>query len=197
MNMAGYFGKGLGAFKEQASKSVGSLKIESGNTTEIRVLTPGNEIISLYEHQFQVLGQWKTVTCIGKHECPLCLSGEKGSMKAYLSVLDRSDGKVKCWKVSKTVALQLIGLIEEYGDLTKRDFMVARHGEKLQTSYQFYPRDPKEEDLSRYELPNLEEIVKPLTKAAIMAIMSGGIGSGAPSETPSPIAAPKKDDYPF
>lgn len=196
--MAGYFGKGLGAVKEQANKSVGSLKIESGKAAEIRVLTPGDEIISLYEHQFQVGGQWKTVTCIGKQECPLCLTGEKGSMKAYLSVLDRADNKVKYWKISKTVALQLIGLVEEYGDLTKRDFKVTRQGEKLLTNYQFFPRDPKEEDLSQYELPNLEEIVKPLTKEAIMAIMSGGVGSGAPSDASPPAAGgPKKDDYPF
>jgi hypothetical protein len=194
--MAGFIGKGLGSIKEHANNSVEKLKIESGKGAEIRILTPGDEVISLYEHTVQIGGQWKTITCIGRNDCPLCLTQDKASFKAYLAVLDRADGKVKYWKVSKTVGMQLVGLVEEYGDLSARDFKVTRHGEKLTTTYQFFPRDPNKEDLSKYTLPDIEAIVRPLSKEQIMAIMSGGVSSNSGSDSAPPPAG-GSTDYPF
>lgn len=197
--MAGFLAKGLGSIKEQADKSVGKLKIEIGKPAEIRVLTPADEIIGIYEHTVQIGGQWKTATCLGKGVCPLCVTGDRASFKAYLCVLDRTDNRVKYWKISKTVALQLYGLVEEYGDLSARDFKVSRQGEKLQTTYQFFPRDPKEEDLSQFELPNLEELVKPMTREAMIAMMSGGISANQNNEQQQEQPSGDKDSksYPF
>jgi hypothetical protein len=198
-----FMGKGLGDMRDAVNKGAAKLKIDSGKSVEIRVLTPMDEIISIYEHTVQIGGKWKTITCLGRQECPLCLAGERASFKAYINVLDRSDNKVKYWKIGKKVALQLLSLVEEYGDLSGRDFKVYRQGEKLDTTYQFFPRDPKPEDLSQFEQPNLEEMVAPMTREAILTMMSGGLSSSSDDQGGEPAGdgagdtPAGQDDYPF
>lgn len=190
-----YMGKGLGAIKEAASGSTEMLKLKSGDSKVIRILTPTDEIISVWEHVEQLSGGWKTVTCLGKNECPLCKAGKKASFKSYIAVLDRDDNKVKLLKASKKVGVQLLGLQEEYGDLRGRDFKIYRQGDKLDTSYQFFPRDPSPCDFDAYELPDIEAMVQPKTKEEILDLMAGGMVSGDSADTGSDgISA---DDYPF
>ncbi len=189
--MAGVM-KGLDAVREAMTKGVELLKLKSGESKIIRILTPADEIISVYEHTEQFNGSWRTVTCLGKNECPLCQADRRPSYKVYLAVLDRSDDKVKLFKASKKVAMQLLGLIEEYGDLTSRDYKIYRQGEKLDTTYQFFPRDPSPIDLSKYEIPNYEEMVQPLTKEQILELMNGSTNL---VEEDSGDA--DDDDYPF
>lgn len=186
--------KGLGAIKEVMNKSTQNLKIADGEHAVVRILTPADEIIGLYEHTEQFNGNWRTVTCLGKSDCPLCQAGKRGGFKAYLVVADRTDGdKVKIFKASKTVTKQLLGLVEEYGDLTKRDFKIARSGQKLETTYQFFPRDPQEYVLPEgAELPNIEELVAPMAKDAILALMNGGSVADVEEKKEE-----DSDDYPF
>lgn len=167
--------KGLGAVKEANKNSVNNLKLKDGQSAVVRVLSPADEIVSVYEHVKQFNGQWKTVTCIGKNDCPLCQSGDYASFKSYLVVADRNDNdKVKIFKASKRVGMQLIGLVEEYGDLTKRDFKITRQGNDVNTTYQFFARDPQDFDFESVQLPEVEKMVEPMTRDAILALMNGG-----------------------
>lgn len=169
------------------------LKLEDGGSAVIRILLPADELIGVYEHTEQFASGWKTVTCLGKNTCPLCKAGKRANFKAYIPVLDRSDDKVKIFKVSKTVVKQLVGMMEEYGDLTSRDYKVLRTGKKLDTTYQFFPKDNKEIDLSQYEIPDIESIVEPMTPEAIRELMIGDVDEGD-----SPVASNSEDvEYPF
>lgn len=176
MKIMAFMAKGLGAIKKAADDSAQILKLKNGESKVIRILTPPEEIISVWEHVEQLGGSWKTVTCLGKDQCPLCKVGKKASFKSYIAVLDKDDNKVKIMKASKKVGVQLLGLQEEYGDLRSRDFKLTRQGDGLDTTYQFFPRDKQAFDFSEYEdkLPNFENIVKPLSKEEILALMNDG-----------------------
>lgn len=189
--------RGLGAIKDAQNSGANNLKIKDGESAVIRFLQDPSEIISVYEYTLQ-LGdnRWKTITAIDKNEDPLYAAGHKAAFKSYLVVLDRSDNKVKIFKASKTVGKQLIGLVEEYGDITARDFKISRSGEKLATTYQFFPRDKEEltEDYSE-QIPDVAEMVRPLTRDAILAIMHGG--DSVQDAPPAGNKDEKKEDFPF
>lgn len=192
-------GKGLGAIKDAMNSSTTQLKLKSGESTIIRIVTPADEIISVYEHVEQLNGKWETITCIGRNDCPLCQAGKRAAFKSYLVVVDLNDGnKVKIFKASKRVGVQLLGLIEEYGDITKRDFKIFRQGEKLDTTYQFFPRDPSDFDFSSVEVPDVEKMVQPLSREAILNMMNGSSNEGTDTDVPnSDTGDSGDDDFPF
>lgn len=175
--------KGLGAIRDAANNSTTMLKIKPNESAVVRILTPAEDIISVWEYTLEINGQWQTITALPRTEDPLQGSGNKPGFKSYLEVYDYSDKKVKVLKASKTMGTQLLGLIEEYGDLTKRDFKIARQGEKLNTTYQFFARDPQPfaEKVERMDLEALVES-QTLTREAIQKLMSGiGQVTDAPS----------------
>lgn len=175
--------KGMDAIKDVLDSGASYLKISPGKHKVMRILTPASEMLGVFEHVEQFGGSWRTVTCLGKNICPLCQAERKPSFRVYLNVVDREDDKVKVFKVSKTVATQLSGLMEEYGDLTARDFKVSRQGEKLNTTYQFFPRDPQPIDSSVYVLNDLDEIVKSMSREDVLALMSSNDNMGHVSES--------------
>lgn len=165
--MSLYEGKGLDAIKEANKNSVSILKLKDGESTEIRIIQPLDELISVYEHTEKINGNWINVRCLGKDECPLCKAGKRASFKTYIPVYDFKDKKVKILKASKRVGLTIVGLAEEYGDLTKRNFKILRQGEGNNTNYQFFPRDPSEFDMSEIELPDISAFIEPKTPEEI------------------------------
>jgi hypothetical protein len=197
--------KGLGALSEAVKKSgMELLKIEDGQSRVVRILSTVDEIMGVYEHTEQINGSWKTLTCLDKNsnkkgECPMCAAGKNASFKAYIPMLDRTDGKVKIFKASKDVVKQILGLVDEYGDLTDRDYKIARNGAKLQTTYQFLPKDKKKEDLSAYELPDIEDRIEPMTREAMINMMNGGANAPATAsnEDTGEDTTPNTTAYPF
>ena len=195
-------GKGLGFIQDNATKSNQNLKIKNGESAVVRFLQKPEDIVGVWEYTEQINGKWQTITALPKEECPLFAAGKRAGFKTYLVVLDRSDDKVKIFKASKTVARQLIGLIEEYGDITARDFKIQRTGEKLDTTYQFFPRDPSPMDLAPYadQIPDVEEMVKPMTREAILALMNGmdTVTDAPPAGSTAGAGSFTKDEsYPF
>lgn len=188
--------KGFAAIREANNSSTQQLKLKDGESTVIRFLQIPDEIISVWEYTIQANGQWHTVTALDKNEDPLYAAGHKASFKSYLVVLDKSDNRVKIFKASKTVGTQLMGLLEEYGSINDRDFKISRTGEKLKTTYQFFPRDREEMDLSQYEsqIPDVEEMVRPQTRDSILSLMNG---MDAITNTPAPVVEKKDEDFPF
>lgn len=190
-----FMGKGLAAIQDHINNTNEMFKLKNNESKEIRFVTPVDEIISVWEHTLQANGKWETFTCLGKDACPACQVGEKASFKAYVLLLDKSDNKVKYFKFGKKVAVQVIQLVEEYGDITKRDFKIHRAGEKFETTYQFFPRDPKALDIKIDSLPDLTELVAPLTPEAIKAKLSSAPISSEESEEEAP--ANKPNGFPF
>jgi hypothetical protein len=173
--------KGVDALSEAVKKQgMEILKIEDGQSRIVRILVPASDVMGVYEHTEQFGGSWKTITCLDKNEnkkgeCPICMAGKFPSFKAYIPVLDRTDGKVKIFKASKDVVKMLLTLVDEYGDLTDRDYKICRNGAKLQTTYQFIPKDKSAMDLSAFELPNILDRISPMPREAIIGMMNGGM----------------------
>lgn len=190
--------KGLQAIKENFEKSVEYVKLKSGESIRIRVAVPADEIIGVYEHTEQIGGQWKTLTCLGKNICPLCQAGKRAAFKAYIPVIDIGTDKVKIFKASKETVRTILGLVEEYGDLTKHDFKVVRQGDGLDTTYQFFIQaKPADIDLSQYEIPNIEEKVTPMTREEILALLEGGASAAEVIAKGEKPVDDSDDDYPF
>ncbi|ATO48552.1 hypothetical protein P4V86_03315 [Brevibacillus laterosporus] len=196
--------KGLGAIRDAANNSTSMLKIMPNESAVVRILTPAEEIISIWEYTLEINGQWKTITALPRNEDPLQGSGNKPGFKSYLEVYDYTDKRVKILKASQTMGTQLLGLIEEYGDLTKRDFKIARQGEKLKTKYQFFARD-LEPFTEKVERLNIEALIEDqtLTRDAILALMNTiGNVTDAPSGDVSNSGnqgggSKNNDDFPF
>lgn len=172
---------GFDSIVENMENSVSTLKMKAGESKVIRLIAL-EKAIALWEHVEQFGGQWKTIACLGKEKCPICKSGKNASHKTYLPMVDRTDDKVKTFKANKTCVKQLSGLKEEYGDLTTRDIKVTRHGSGLDTTYQFFARDAKEEDLSAYEeqVPDFTSFVEQLSVEEIEQLMAGNVPDGVP-----------------
>lgn len=186
------FIRGLENVKSMLNTGFEQLKIKPNTAKQIRIITPADEIPSIYEHVEQFNGSWKTVVCIGKNECPLCQAGRRASFKSYILVIDREDDKVKLFKASRNVVKSLLGLVEEYGDITQMDFKIYRQGEKLDTVYQFFPKERTPVDFSRYEIPDVESLIKVMDKDEILALMSTGTGSSDAVTVKPPV-----EGYPF
>jgi len=186
--------KGFTAIKEEQKKGIPTLKLKDGEGAVIRFIQDPSEIISVYEYTEQIGGRWVTFTAPEYNEDPMRAMGKKPSFKTYFLVADRSDeDRVKIFKASKTVGGAITGLLEEYGDLRDRDFKIVRQGEKLKTTYQFFPKDKSKFELSEdVELPNLEEMLTPKTREEILAIMNSDY-----SEANEGGSESKDSDFPF
>lgn len=191
--------KGFSEIRSNLEKSVEYIKLKNGESMVFRVAIDTEEIVSVYEHTEQFGGQWKTVTCLGKGVCPLCAAGKRASFKAYIPVIDIGTNKLKIFKANKSTVKDMLGLADEYGDLTACDFKVTRSGSGLDTSYQFFIKPkPTDLDLSSYEIPDLEEKVKPMTREAILAIMEGGESVvAAQEEGKGAVDTGEEDSFPF
>ena len=165
--------KGLNNIGKNFGDSLDYIKLKDGGHVIVRFLIPSDEIVGAYEHTLNIGTGWRTVFCPGEATCPICSSGKKPSFRAHIPLLDRESKKVKVLKASKDMLKTLSSLIEEYGELTERDFKIVREGEKLQTTYRFYSKDASKEDLSQYTIPNIEDRLKPHSRETILNILSG------------------------
>ena len=179
--MSLYEGKGLGAIKEASKNSTSMLTLKAGESTEIRIIQPLEDLTSVYEHTEKINGRWNNIRCLGKDNCPLCKAGKYASFRTYIPVYDLKDERVKIFKASKTVGVTLVGLAEEYGDLTKRNFKILRQGEGLQTVYQFFPRDPSDFDTTELEIPDIEPLIEPMSPEEIEALINQKVSDVDPT----------------
>lgn len=164
--------RGISEIEKFFGNRVQYFRIKSGESRIIRFITPPDKLFAVFEHTEQIGGHWKNIPCIGEN-CPLCAENNRPSLKIYSFIIDREDNTVKVFKMSKTVAQQIPSMVEEYGDITKRDFKVYRQGEKLNTVYQFFPKDPTPLDISKFEIPNFEDVIKSYSKEEIENLLNG------------------------
>lgn len=186
--------KGLGAITDAIEHSSGMSYFKIGQNEEkiIRFLLPPEQLISVYEHVEQFPVGWRTFTCLGKDSgCPLCAAGLRASFQTYIPIIDKSDNnRVKILKAGVKMGAQILGLIKEYGDITKRDFKIQKIGAKFNTQYLFYAKDPTAEDWSKAELPDVMSAVQPKDAATIQAAMNGeGAENTAPVNFQQPAPA--------
>lgn len=145
---------------------------DDGDTAVVRLLHKGQVgteetgepkyDFPIYEvHKLDVdgSGRDRTVLCKGEN-CELCKSGNKPSLRLFLQMVNKDeqdkDKQTQLWERGLVDIKNMLGLTEEYGDLTKRDIKIKRSGAKgsMKTTYQFFPKDPSE-----MEIPEPQNLV--------------------------------------
>lgn len=139
---------------------------DDGDTASVRLLHKGQVgyeagsgepkyDFPIYEvHKLDVdgSGRDRTVLCKGEG-CEICKAGNRPQLRMFLQMLNLDekdkDKQVQLWERGLTDIKQMLGLTEEYGDLTKRDIKIRRSGAKgsLKTTYQYFPKDQSEREI--------------------------------------------------
>lgn len=172
--------KGLGALADSANKAGGTqfLKLKDGESIVMRILHPVEELITVNEHVLELTpGNWRTYTCLCEEglACPLCEMGDKAKPATYIPFYGVADGKIGIFKASPTVAATVLAIVEEYGDITARDFKLSRKGLKFDTKYIFLPKD-KDQSIpfpTGIEIPNIEKMTACKSAEQIRAEVAG------------------------
>lgn len=136
---------------------------DDGDTANVRFLHKGQTGVDsmgeptydlpIYEvHKLDVdgSGRDRTVLCKGEG-CELCKAGNKPQLRMFLQMvnLDETAHPVQLWERGITEIKNLLGITQEYGDLSARDFKIKRNGVKgsTKTTYQFFAKDKSEREL--------------------------------------------------
>lgn len=103
-------------------------------------------------------------------QCDYCASGVYAQVRSYVHIIDRRDGKVKIWEMSKTVVeavraeLLLIKAKDKENKLEDYELSVLRIGQGLKTEYKLDHSETKislkaeEKELIK-NLKNLESVI--------------------------------------
>ena len=141
-----------------------SLK-DDGDSATVRMLHKGQigteedgspkydlDVFEVHKLDVDGSGKERTILCKGEN-CEICKAGNKSSLRMFLQMinLDEKDKEkqLQLWERGITDIKQILGIIEEYGDLNSRDIKIKRSGAKnsLKTTYQYFPKDKTEREL--------------------------------------------------
>lgn len=163
-------GKSLGdlvkKYENQGFSKAGWFTLkDDGDTATVRLLHHGEvgteedgspkydlDVFEVHKMDVDGSGRDHTILCKGE-ECELCKSGDKPKLRMFLQLLnlDEKDKEkqLQLWERGITDIKQILGLCEEYGDLSERDIKIKRSGAKgsMKTTYQFFPKDKSERAL--------------------------------------------------
>jgi hypothetical protein len=138
---------------------------DDGDTATVRLLHKGQTgtdvtgeptyDFPIYEvHKLDVdgSGRDRTVLCKGE-ACELCKAGNKPQLRLFLQMLNLDEAdkekQLQLWERGITDIKTLLGMTQEYGDLSARDIKIKRNGAKgsMKTTYQYFPKDKSEREL--------------------------------------------------
>ena len=117
------------------------------------------DVFEVHKMDVDGSGRDRTVLCKGE-SCEICRAGNKPQLRVFFQMLNTDekdpDKQVQIWERGITDLKQVLGIIDEYGDLTERDIKIKRSGAKgsMKTAYQFFPKDRSER-----ELPEAQDLV--------------------------------------
>lgn len=162
-------GKSLGdlinKYDNQGAKAGWFSLKDDGDSATVRMLHKGQigtepdgapkydlDVFEVHKLDVDGSGKDRTVLCKGE-DCEICKSGSKPQLRMFLQMLnlDEKDKEkqLQLWERGITDIKQILGIIEEYGDLNARDIKIKRCGAKnsLKTTYQYFPKDKSEREL--------------------------------------------------
>ena len=162
-------GKSLGdlinKYENQGTKAGWFSLKDDGDSATVRMLHKGQigtepdgapkydlDVFEVHKMDVDGSGKDRTILCKGD-ECELCKSGSKAQLRMFLQMINLDekdkDKQLQLWERGITDIKQVLGIIEEYGDLNARDIKIKRCGAKnsLKTTYQYFPKDKSEREL--------------------------------------------------
>lgn len=138
------------------------LRMKSGDSVKVRVMTPSDYVEYLAHASFTHKVYTQPCVSVLGQECPLCVASKSGledfdqlyARKRYIFIFaDMQSGELKALDVSKNQAKKLISDIEEYKeDLSEIAFNLKKVGEGTNTGYTLAPiLRMKADDKSQFE----------------------------------------------
>jgi len=151
-------------------------------------------IQSVEQHDWWDFNPAPHLVCLGE-DCPSCALGNEAKVKSYLGVITKEQ-EVKYFPVAISIVQQLEKNEKAVGDLTGRVFRFEKTGSGLKTRYTAISMG-KKLDVSKFVLPDLEELLGPMTVEAQLAKLNeagidtttikGAAKKGAKKKAPAPI----------
>lgn len=163
--------------REQLASSGGGTWIRTvpkDDELTVRFLTEPEEWFFYREHFRQDV---KFFPCVDRN-CPGCNDSDdqitRRSRRFLANALDVEQGVVVPLKLPLDLANRLFSRYERYGTLTDRDYILMRAGQGLNTTYDLDTMEPKEVDISRYELIDCKALLVQQYEDAFGTSMEGG-----------------------
>ncbi len=132
------------------------LSVKDGQKVTLRVL---GRYVFFRQHWFEKIKRGSI--CNGVN-CPVCASGDRGSLRYVVNVLDKADGKIKLFEFGRRVKTSIENIAEDYGNPEGYDLIIRRTGSGAEdTVYTITPaRDSvplteAEKALVKYDLTKL------------------------------------------
>lgn len=130
--------------------------IPAGEGVMVRFLTEPEEWVEWFEHYEDGKGSYP---CTGD-ACDGCANGVRVSKRFLAAAVDVNDGnKVIALQLPVTAAKALTKKYDRYQTITDRDYELSKEGEGLNTEYNVESEAPTRFNASRYEAPDLMEIL--------------------------------------
>lgn len=158
-------GELLNKYDNQGAKAGWFSLKDDGDSATVRMLHKGQigtepdgspkydlDVLEVHKMDVDGSGRDRTILCKGE-DCEICKSGNKAQLRMFLQMinLDEKDKEkqLQLWERGITDIKQILGIIEEYGDLNSRDIKIKRSGAKgsLKTTYQYFPKDKSEREI--------------------------------------------------
>lgn len=213
--------RGLSQIKEELNRqpagTFGWFKLKgNGSSAIVRFLFKDDQdqnLIAVWEHALRGRSEPPYhVTCLGKETCPICAQGNRPSLQVYIPLfvydeaakMEQGDDKARpimIWKRGKRDTTTLLGLIQEYGDLTARDFKITRTGTTMEnTAYHIFPKDASPFRYADYVAERLPGVIESVlnmvakkTREEVITLMNGG-SLRQQQDNVIPTQPPKNDD---
>ena len=158
-------GELLNKYENQGTKAGWLSLKDDGDSSTVRMLHKGQvgtepdgspkydlDVMEVHKMDVDGSGRDRTILCKGE-DCEICKSGNKPQLRMFLQMLNLDekdkDKQLQLWERGITDIKQVLGIIEEYGDLNARDIKIKRSGAKgsLKTTYQYFPKDKSDREI--------------------------------------------------
>lgn len=158
-------GELLNKYENQGTKAGWFSLKDDGDSATVRMLHKGQvgtepdgspkydlDVMEVHKMDVDGSGRDRTILCKGE-DCEICKSGNKPQLRMFLQMLNLDekdkDKQLQLWERGITDIKQVLGIIEEYGDLNARDIKIKRSGAKgsLKTTYQYFPKDKSDREI--------------------------------------------------
>ena len=145
-------------------------------------------IQSVEQHDWWDFNPAPHLVCLGD-ECPSCALGNEAKVKSYLAIITKEQ-EVKYFPIAISIVQQLEKAEKAVGDLTGRVFRFEKTGSGLKTRYSAISLGRKL-DVSKFVIPDLEELLGPMTvETQVAKLNEAGIDT-ASVKTPAKKATGK------
>lgn len=151
--------KALKASTKRGGNNGGLKRVPKDEPMIVRFLTEPDEWFEFYEHYDETNKRF--VVCAD--DCDYCADDVRTSKRVLAPVLDTAEGKVEPLALPTSLVSRLLNKYDKYSTMTDRDYELIRTGDGLDTEYDVTPEAPTKMRLSRFEVPDLQEILESLS----------------------------------